>query len=700
MNPSLLETDRGSDKSLEFNSVHSLPFPHANVECNISIYREGLDHAMVKVQKIECVPLSQQTVDNDREEFSHIIWDVADPDVQLLVDNSPPTSDRAQLSGLLDRVASFYLRILDQEIPHDHSARTTPPYNGLFQLASRIGSQYSRGERAFWKQEWEQDTPQSLAVLRDPYASSVDMKILTELGKNLFAIVKGNESAMDLIRRSNLVDWCTTGLEVATFTTYLAKTVKQVVHRYPHMHILELGTEIGTVTKSILQEIGQKCASYTITASSSAPLPLAESWLKQYKDKTIFKPLDHSKDLRDQGFAEGSYDLVVAFSPLRVPCHLEKLLQNSRRLLKPGGRLVVVELLPSSNPFFGLVFGAFGNRWPTVEMEGNPSLAITPAEWDCLLQRTRFSGIDTSTTRVDGMAPFSVFVSQAVDDKIAFLRDPLSLEFPSHSHESAPDALIQDLIILGGNPVESTQLVDELSPVLEPYCGTIRTLYSFVDILGVDLMPNTVVLCVADLAQPVFKRLSDETWAAMKKITLYAGTLAWVTQGRLSINPFANIILGLVRGAARDNPAFHYLLLDYGHPRHINHHDIAEHLLRFQAGLQWWNQGDVHLTVETEILIDGAGRLLIPRLMLNEEMNNRYNSSGREVRSLVRLRDHNIRLSRNDSEWNIELEPLPHTIHDESIQLQVTHSLLSPVRVAEFGCMFVALGRHDASGDT
>jgi hybrid polyketide synthase/nonribosomal peptide synthetase ACE1 len=129
----------------------------------------------------------------------------------------------------------------------------------------------------------------------------------------------------------------------------------------------------------LLREIGSKFASYTVTAPPSGSFDPVQVWLNIDKEKIIFKPSDISKDLREQGFSEISYDLVVASLTLYVTRDLEQTLRNVRRLLKPSGHLLVLELLPSIGPFLGVVFGAFPRWWLSAEQ--NPlSLAISPVE--------------------------------------------------------------------------------------------------------------------------------------------------------------------------------------------------------------------------------------------------------------------------------------------------------------------------------
>ncbi|RYP25133.1 hypothetical protein DL765_000014 [Monosporascus sp. GIB2] len=415
-------------------------FPHANLVCDIDIYPDDLDHAMIQVQGLECVPLAQQTTKDDREVFSNVVWDVADPDTQIIACDNSATVDQLELVALLHRVAGFYLRVLEREIPVDSPHRVEGPYKGLLEFASRTASLSRAGEVPFWQPQWEQDTPELLAEACEPFADTINMKVLSGFGNSMIPIVKGDESAMDVAMRASLMD-----------------------------------------------------------------------------------------------------------------------------------------------------------------------------EW--------------------------------------------------------------------------------------PYCVRLRTVSSLPDLLGVDLSPNTVILSLADLDISVFKQLDNIKWEALKTIVLHAGTLVWVTQGRLADNPYANMMLGLVRGAARDNPVLDYLLLDIEDSRRIHHHIIAESLLRHKAASQWRQRDDIHLTVENELVLDKAGRFLISRLMMNEEMNDRYNSNQREIRRRVQPDLQTIAMSMSTLGWDIELEPPSRRRRDESIQLLTTHSLLSPVRVAEFGCMFVVLGKDIPSGD-
>ncbi|PHH88580.1 hypothetical protein CDD83_7348 [Cordyceps sp. RAO-2017] len=282
-----------------------------------------------------------------------------------------------------------------------------------------------------------------------------------------------------------------------------------------------------------------------------------------------------------------------------------------------------------------------------------------------------------------------------MDDDVAFLRDPLTLACPA----SAGDPMMRHLIIVGGNSFGVARLTSELSAVLRPYCGSISTASSLLDFLGVEMPSGTAVLSLAGLDATVFSELGRAEWDALKKMILYSETLMWVIQDRVSGNPYGSMMPGLLRCALRDNPALDYLLLDIPDAREVNHRLVAEALVRHIAASRWRRQGVLRLTVESELAVDDEGRFHIPRLVMNQDMNDRYNSDRREVGAWAHPDVDNMGVSLSESGWAVSLEAPLRRQEGEGLQLQTTHSLLWAVGVGENCCMFLLAGR-DAAGQT
>jgi hybrid polyketide synthase/nonribosomal peptide synthetase ACE1 len=84
---------------------------------------------------------------------------------------------------------------------------------------------------------------------------------------------------------------------------------------------------------------------------------------KDYASKMVFKTLDIEKDPTTQGFAAHSYDVVLAANVLHATRRLEETLTNARKLLRPGGYLILLEIVDNRPLRVGLVFGGLPGWW-------------------------------------------------------------------------------------------------------------------------------------------------------------------------------------------------------------------------------------------------------------------------------------------------------------------------------------------------
>ncbi|KAI0203696.1 hypothetical protein F4808DRAFT_467077 [Astrocystis sublimbata] len=674
VNPGLCARETNNQKSLEFDSIHPSTFPHANMVCDIDIYPHDLDHAMIK-----------KSAEDDREMFANIVWGVAEPDAQDIIDTMCTNSVQAELMALRERVASTHLRALEKQMRIDNSYRVEDSHDNLCHFASRIGRLSAADEIPFWQPHWEQDVPQMLPTIIGPYSDSIDIRLLSVVGHDLMSIVGGKKPIHNATHVTLKKEWFTKSTEVAAFAKCVGRLLKQIIHRYPHLHILEVRANMDTATEAILQQIGSTFASYTIATSDSDSLDPPPAWLKGQENKVRFKPMTSLKDEAADGLHVARYDLVVAPLSLQGTENLDEMLRTVRCLLKPGGYLLALETQSTLSPFFGLIF-----EWYGAEERILSQPTTNAVEWDNLLRSVGFSGIDTRTPEPEqqDVTPFFIFVSQAVDEKITFLRDPLShrLKMP------ASDQPIQDLVLLGGGSLRTTGLVSELSSILRTYCGNLRTCRSLLGVNGVHIAPNTVILCLVDLDKVIFKQLSGAEWDGLKKLMLHTGHLVWITQGRLAENPYENMIQGLLRGVARDNQSLDYLLFDIKDARRVGSQVIAAAVLQHIFATHWQYENILN-SVESELVIDNAGRTLLPRLVMNKEMNDRYNSNSRLLRGPLQSEPRNLGIIMTAQGWEVQLVPQPRC----QSGLRITHSLLSPIRVDELHCMCLVIGEDDLS---
>ncbi|KAJ5493860.1 Acyl transferase/acyl hydrolase/lysophospholipase [Penicillium fimorum] len=419
--------------------------------------------------------------------------------------------------------------------------------------------------------------------------------------------------------------------------TNLSSMVAQVTHRYPHARILEIGAGAGAATKSILQSIGGKYSSYNYTDASEDYFARASEFFIAHSDKMIFSPLDIEKPPTDQGYEPRSYDIIVVSNALSTTDPLRTALKNVRELLKPGGYLLLSE--PTSESAVGTISEG--------QSEGRISSSpLTLGIWNSALRKAGFGGVDAATPdmdRADGS--FSVMVSQAVDDRVHFLRRPLSA--------STPPIHIESLVILGNGTLETVRLGEEVVDYLGRFCGETTILNGLpTDEEALELNPMSTFVNLVDIDSAIFKNMTPEKMDGLKRMVELAKHIVWVTQGAHTDHAYHMASVGFSRTVQHEAAHITWNLIDMSDLQHNTSKAISEYLLQ-QSALDAWEappsalgdreHRDFELlwSKEPEVFFD-HGKLKIPRLMVNTEQNARLNSSKRVITKTVPISHPNI----------------------------------------------------------
>lgn len=684
--------------------------------------RRQQQHAVVQVQGLLCVPFAPASPKDDRGIFSTTVWDVASPDAgRVGAREFNPTPQERELAYLLERVSVFYLRQLDRSVKARHPARSSSEFSCLFKYAKHWVRQAENGALSFWKDEWNSDTADVIRRACVPYSHVADIRLLHALGEELAAIATGDKVAIEIGMRDNMLsEYYQHSIGMDTYSAFMARTVKQIVHRHPGCHFLEIGGGTGGMTKYIFDEIESSYASYTFTDVSAGFLPAAQDLFnKQRKQHGMaFKVLDINRPAHTQGFRDNSYDVVVASMVLHATDTLEATLTNVRRLLRPGGYVVMLEALPDVAIRSGTIFGAFPGWWAGSENNDRSLSPLASVErWDALLRKTGFAGCDSVTpTPEPVVAPFMVIAAQAVDDRVSVLRGGLSASTIGSANNGF-GRLVDDLIIVAGKTPNSraSRLASNISTLAESLCtGSVTTVRSWGELDPESVSDKTTVLSLSDLDSAFFTSPALESWWDSLRGTLVRiRTLFWVTHSRRDQNPHASMMVGLLRSAASEMPTLDIESLDFPNADEIQPRVVLEALLRFRAVTTWQRDGTAAglsglvTTAEPEIQLDQDGWPLIPRVVPNRQMNERYNTSRRDVLETVKLGGDNqtsVRVGLNHEKGEYSLwRGRPSTQAQQETArpaiLRVSHSLLEGIRVAESTKLILAFGKSTTTGD-
>lgn len=394
----------------------------------------------------------------------------------------------------------------------------------------------------------------------------------------------------------------------------------------------------------------------------------------------VFKTFNADCPPDDQGFKANSYDLIVASFVIHATKELRVTLANARRLLKPGGFLVLAESTNNNQARNGFIFGTLPGWWAGVDEGRTLSPCISAEEWDDVLRSTGFSGIDTITpSHFNDILGGSVFVSQAIDDNINFLREPLMNDGPISANEKR----FEHLAIVGGKTLRVSRLAKGIEKVLKNFASSVA-IYKDIEQLDLDTVSQSVtVISLTDLDEPVFSALTPAKLESLKALFGNGINLTWITSGRRSENPQANIVTGFGRTAAREIPDLRLQFLDFEDPNNVDVRLIAEYALRNTVISNQGGTVDLLWTFEPETVVDIHARQLIPRLTTLPSANNRYNSTRRRIEELVDPSNCVCEIYSQDQALAVHrvLQPKAMENPDAVVQVQSTLSIAGAIRI-------------------
>ncbi|KAJ2995950.1 hypothetical protein NUW58_g1134 [Xylaria curta] len=694
VNPLLCESMANKDGFATVDATVEVPeLESKGFSASVDIYPHGGNNAAIQLEEIVLKPLKHISEEEDRKVFYKTHWLDSNPNGLSAACGITIGERHKHILRTLLRTSSFYLRRLVKDVPCKDLSMALHNSHYL-QYARHIKSLLDEGKGLWIRKEWENDTLDDIMKACETIPEIPDVPLMHIVGQRMPLALKGEVNMLEELRASGLLDdYYLNGFGLREAGLWTSKIIRQLTDRYPKMRILEIGAGTGAATKSILRAVGQNFLSYTFTDLSASFAETAETVFSEHRHQgtTEFKVFNVEKDPTEQGYAEGGYDLVVAFSVLHATSKLDRSLRNIRKLLRPGGFLVVVEGSDSPQPggVAGFIFGSLPGWWLGVSEGRTFSPFISNDDWDKQLRTTGFSGIDETVPKeFQDVFGVTVFVSQAVDDHVDYLRAPLSrlpLERP-----------ISKFFIVGGKTEHTTPLTKALREISKSFVGNSYVFNSLGDV-DYDLIDhNSVVACLTDLDKPVFQYITPDVFLSLKTMLGSPKTILWVTTGRRATEPYSNMTVGFGRTAMNETPGLRLQFLDIEDPRTIQAQKVAEFVMRLHATTQ---EGQKTLwSFEPEIVIDPKGRELLPRLRHIPSLNDRYNSKRRRIVRNVDTKSKAVVIRREGTGWTAKELTAQQSIGDgaELVEIRTTYSITSAIKTRS-GYGFLALGIEPAS---
>lgn len=663
---------------------------------DISLYTNDSRWAAIQMQRVKLVSLGALTAEDDRKVFSKCNWVKNSFDGELAASEITVGKYHEDALEGLERISAYYLRQLDSEVPVDSSVRKDSAHSHYLRYAHHIIELIQNGEHKIAKKEWLNDSLESLHKATARFSDLIDYRMIHLVGQQMPRVFRGETNMLEEMRVSNILDNYYQGaFGLREAGIWIGKTVSQLAERYPHLNILEVGAGTGGATMKILRELDSKFLSYTFTDVSSAFFEGAAEVFSAHKDRMVFKTFDCGQDPVTQGYAEGTYDVVVAFFVIHATPDLELTMRNIRKLLKPGGFLVVGEGTNNGQPYGseGFIFGSLPGWWLGVDKGRLLSPFVSYTEWERLLKCSGFSGIDSTAPQTfRDILGMTVFTAQAIDDRVSFLREPLKSDL---LHSSAIEYSIKNLVVIGGSTAKTRPLVQLITSILKDRS---LELHNFETLTAVEfgiIDADTTVVSLSELDKPVFKDITPEEWLAFKTLFSAPTKLFWVTSGRLHEEPFSNMTVGFARTAVFENLAMQFQNVDIADLGSLEPQTLVEKILRFHASasLIASERSRLPWPFEPEIVVNADGQELVPRIRHIAARNDRYNSARRSIINEVDIAKFPAALHKDAEGWKLrELSRWVIPANAESrMTLEVSHAVLSALRTSH-GHQFLVLG--------
>lgn len=462
---------------------------------------------------------------------------------------------------------------------------------------------YNDGELPHSRAAWEDFTndEEHFEKLCDSIeATNALGRAFIQTGRNLPKILWGEVDPLDFLFRSNLLKDLYHELSTdRTCFLELDRYLNTFAHKRPNMRILEIGAGTGGTTANILRTLSgldgrPSYSCYHYTDLSPSFFEQAREMFSQYPGIS-YKSLDIESDPKVQGYEVESYDLIVAANVLHATKDIEATMHNVRKLLRPGGKLMMYEITRPDILRTGFVAGLMSGWWLGKEHYREWGPALNAEQWDTCLRNTGFSGLDFELPD---------FVSEECHELSILLTTAISTSL-------SPRADLRLVIIAKTNSESQMQSAHCLREHLDHHGAancTIQTMHDAADSAHLD---KSILIFVEELEQPLLMDISEERYSQLQAMLTVCHGAVWVNAGGGSLpsDPAYAIASGLFRALRNEYPQKRLATISLDRQGLLAHHQLRA----LERIICAFDQEENRLDLEPEY-VEIKGAMTVPRV--------------------------------------------------------------------------------------
>ena len=409
-----------------------------------------------------------------------------------------------------------------------------------------------------------------LPLPRDPGAMIADFsqgngrdQLTCRVGEQLVDIVLGKKQTLDIMSQDNLLSrYYLENTTSIRGNEAVARYVRSLIECNPDLRILEIGGGTAGTALPVLSAVGEATRGatarfhYTFTDISPSFFENARAKLKTWRDqgRLAFRKLDITQDPAAQGFEPlEAYDLVIAANVLHATPDLDATLRHVRTLVRPGGKLALVEIAKEITPFsfpFAMLpqWWLAEDRYRAVDAEMTP--LVSEPTWNDALVSNGFSGVEG---RVDDYPEEKdkLYTAMWSTATTAEPTEPTTTKAKSHPPVG--------ICVASGSDVMSEAFSEHLSTALEAQLGARPQNQTLAELAAAG-DKSICIIIDASPQESILSNLSEADFRALKEIWTKSAGLLWVLPE--GVHPDAEMIRGFLNAARQEDSSKSLLLFD------------------------------------------------------------------------------------------------------------------------------------------
>ncbi|KAL4997562.1 hypothetical protein BDV10DRAFT_201827 [Aspergillus recurvatus] len=455
-----------------------------------------------------------------------------------------PTESRLIMD--LRRVCFYYILDALATLSSDDVAQLEPHHTKLYAWMQRQVALAASGQLGPDSATWDKDSLADRQQRIDETATaSINGEMICHLGPHLVDILRRKVAPLELMMQRDKLLYRFYGRALKSDRGFgaVAKLLRKIVHKNPRARILEIGAGTGGATRHCLKALGTDAEggplaeSYTFTDVSVGFFEAAREEFAPWADILTFARLDIETDPADQeGVELGGYDIVIACEVLHATRSMANTMANVRKLLKPGGTLLLLEATKDQLDV-QLTFGLLPGWWLSEEPERIWTPSLSTPFWHQVLKKAGFTGVafELRDCESDELYSLSTLLSTVPPEQPPRLPSAEDIIIVTSSKAPPPSSwseLLQENIAVATGSTSSKPAVHVLeeSTMTNPYRGKL-------------------CVFVGEVEQPILHDVTADALTALQAMVIHSKGLIWVTRGGAldCENPQMSLASGFLR---------------------------------------------------------------------------------------------------------------------------------------------------------